>query len=103
MSHIQSLQPKLVVEGADKAIAFYTAAFGAVVSDRVAHGDRVVHAQLVAGGARFTLKDAGDGDPAPTGGGIPVIMSLVVDDADAVCAQALAVFFKQKTAYEITV
>ncbi|MGI5126273.1 VOC family protein [Pseudonocardia sp. CA-107938] len=90
MSHIQSLQPKLVVDGADKAIAFYAAAFDAVASDRFAHGDRVVHAQLTAGGARFTIKDAGDGDLAPSAGGVPVIMSLVVDDADAVCAQALA-------------
>jgi PhnB protein len=90
MSHIRSLQPKLVVEGADKAIAFYAAAFDAVASDRFVHDDRVVHAQLTAGAVRFTIKDAGDGDPAPAEGGVPVIMSLEVDDADAVCQQALA-------------
>jgi PhnB protein len=90
MTHIRNLYPKLVVDGADKAIAFYGQAFDAVASDRFAHEDRVVHAQLTVGGARFTIKDAGDGDPGPSDGGNPVIMTLEVDDADAVCAQALA-------------
>lgn len=89
MTHIRSIHPKLVVEGADKAIEFYTAAFGAVASDRFAHDDRVVHALLTVGAARFTIKDAGDGDPAPTGGGVPVIMTVEVDDADAVTEAAL--------------
>jgi uncharacterized glyoxalase superfamily protein PhnB len=44
---------------------------------------------MEAGPARFAIKDAGDGDPAPTGAGIPVIMSLEVADADAVAERML--------------
>jgi PhnB protein len=35
------------------------------------------------------VKDAGDGDPAPTGDGVPVIMSLDVSDSDAVAERML--------------
>ena len=45
------------------------------------------HALLVAGPARFAVKDAGDGDPAPSGGGMPVIMALYVEDPGAVAAR----------------
>ncbi|MDN5858720.1 MAG: VOC family protein [Pseudonocardia sp.] len=90
MTHIRSTYAKLVVEGADKAIAFYTTAFGATAGDRYAHDGRVVHAELTMGTARFAIKDAGDGDPAPADGGVPVIMALEVDDADAVAEAALA-------------
>ena len=54
------------------------------MTERFADGGRVQHAMLVAGPARFAVKDAGDGDPAPSGGGMPVIMALYVDDPDAV-------------------
>ena len=71
-------------------MAFYGKAFGAEVTERYADGRRVQHALLVAGPARFAVKDAGDGDPAPAaGGGIPVIMALYVDDPDAVAARML--------------
>ncbi|WP_214401858.1 VOC family protein [Pseudonocardia lacus] len=85
------LHPRLVVEGADAALEFYTAAFGGEVVERYTDGDgRVVHSMVVAGPVRFAVKDAGDGDPAPTDGGIPVIMSLDVSDADAVAARMRA-------------
>ena len=48
------------------------------MTERFADGGRVQHAMLVAGPARFAVKDAGDGDPAPSGGGVPVIMALYV-------------------------
>ena len=89
MSEINDFYPRLVVEGADDAMAFYAKAFGAEVTERYADGGRVQHAMLVAGPARFAVKDAGDGDPAPSGGGLPVIMALYVDDPDAVAARML--------------
>ena len=88
--HITGLYPRLVVEGADAALEFYTRALGGTVTQRFALPDgRVVHSMVEAGPARFAVKDAGDGDPAPTGDGIPVIMSLDVADADAVAARML--------------
>ena len=88
MSELQNLYPRLVVEGADAALAFYTAAFGGTVAERFTGPDgRVVHSLVTAGPIRFAVKDAGDGDPAPTDGGIPVIMTLEVSDADAVAAR----------------
>lgn len=89
MSEINDFYPRLVVEGADAAVAFYAKAFGAEVTERFTDGGRVQHAMLVAGPARFAVKDAGDGDPAPAAGGIPVIMALYVDDPDAVAARML--------------
>lgn len=90
MTDILGLQPRLVVEGADQALAFYVAAFGGEVAERYTVDGRVVHAVVVAGPIRFAVKDAGDGDAAPTGGGTPVIMSLEVSDADAVAGRMLA-------------
>ncbi|MFC4946797.1 VOC family protein [Pseudonocardia sp. GCM10023141] len=88
---IRGMYPKLVVEGADAALAFYTAAFGAKVLERFTEpGGRVVHAMAGIGDLRFAVKDAGDGDPAPSGGGVPVIMALEVTDADAVAERMLA-------------
>jgi PhnB protein len=88
---ITALYPRLVVEGADAALDFYTRALGGTVIERYTGADgRVVHSIVQAGPARFAVKDAGDGDPAPTGGGIPVIMSLDVSDADAVAERMLA-------------
>lgn len=86
---IKALYPRLVVEGADKALAFYAAAFGGVTSERHTGPDgRVVHAMVTAGSVRFAVKDAGDGDPAPAGG-MPVIMALDVTDADVVAKRMI--------------
>jgi uncharacterized glyoxalase superfamily protein PhnB len=88
---ITALYPRLVVEGADAALDFYARAFGGSVTERFTDPDgRVVHAVVVAGPARFAVKDAGDGDPAPAGGAVPVIMALEVSDADAVAERMLA-------------
>ena len=89
MSEINEFYPRLVVEGADDALAFYAKVFGGEVTERYADGGRVQHAMVAAGPARFAVKDAGDGDPAPGAGGLPVIMALYVDDPDAVAARML--------------
>ncbi len=87
MTRIQQLYPRLVVDGADAAIAFYTAAFGAELVERYTDPDgRVVHALLRAGPATWAVKDADGVDPAPGNGGLPVILALYVDDPDAVAA-----------------
>jgi len=84
MSEIERFYPRLVVDGADAALEFYTKVFGGEVTERYDDGGRVVHAMVVAGPAAFAVKDAGGGDAAPAGGGVPVIMALYVADPDAV-------------------
>ncbi len=87
MTRIQQLYPRLVVDGADSAIAFYSSAFGAELVERYTAPDgRVVHALLRAGAATWAVKDADGYDPAPGDGGLPVILALYVDDPDAVAA-----------------
>ncbi|WP_103384160.1 VOC family protein [Pseudonocardia dioxanivorans] len=91
MTEILQLTPKLVVADGAAALAFYTTALGAVVEESYTMDGRIVHATLTVGSLRFELKDAGDGDPAPTPGQHPpVLMSLDVSDADAVTERLLA-------------
>lgn len=88
---ISALYPRLVVEGADAALGFYARALGGTVTERcTGPGGRVVHAVVEAGPVRFSVKDADDTDGAPAGGGVPVILSLDVADADAVAERMLA-------------
>jgi uncharacterized glyoxalase superfamily protein PhnB len=89
MGNITALSCKLVVSDGGAALDFYVAALGAEVVESYTVGGRIVHATLAVGPLRFALKDAGDGDPAPTGNP-PVIMSLDVTDADAVAERMLA-------------
>jgi PhnB protein len=55
-----SIEPQLWIDRAAAAVAFYEAAFGAVVLHRVGDGDEIV-AQLAVGDARFWVSAA---DPA---------------------------------------
>ena len=84
----KSLYPRLVVDGADKALDFYVAAFGAKVLERHEHGGKVVHAMVGIGDMQFAVKDAGGGDQAPSGV-VPVIMAVYVTDVDALAQQML--------------
>ncbi|MDN5915865.1 MAG: VOC family protein [Pseudonocardia sp.] len=85
MTDIQQLYPRLVVDGADDAIAFYGHAFGAELVERYTDPDgRVVHALLRAGPAIWAIKDADGFDPAPAAGGTAVILALYVTDPDSV-------------------
>jgi PhnB protein len=88
VTRLESLYPRLVVDGADAALAFYTAAFGGRVTERFTDPDGgVVHAMVERGPVRFAVKDADGYDPAPTAGGVPVILALYVADPDAVAAR----------------
>lgn len=85
---ITELYPRLVVDGADAAIAFYRAALGAELLERYTDPDgRVVHAMLAAGPARWAVKDADGDDTGPRDGAAGVILALYVADADAVAAR----------------
>jgi PhnB protein len=86
MPMITSVVPRLVLDGADRAIAFYQQALGAELVERfTGPGDLVVHAELRVGDHRIAVKDADEVDSsATTLGGSPVLFMLDVSDADAV-------------------
>ena len=83
----------LTVDGAAKAIDFYTRAFGAREKFRLAEpGGRIGHAELDFGGTTIMLADAfpeyGLRDPKALGG-TAVTMHLHVDNADAAVRRAV--------------
>src|SRR5262249_56599836 len=84
------IQPELWIDGAAAAVAFYEAAFGAVVLHRAGEGDDIV-AQLAIGDAAFWVSSGGADaprfSPAAIGGATGRTL-LVVDDPDAMFAQA---------------
>ena len=81
---------------ASEAIAFYTAAFGAVEQRRMVadDGKRLMHAHLIINDASLMLHDEFPEyvDPAEADGGPPrgITLHLQVDDADAWFARAVA-------------
>lgn len=88
------ITPHIVVQGAEKAVAFYRASFGAVEVERIPTPDgRLMSVVLTITGAPFHVADEfpemGVLAP-PTIGGTPVVLSLEVSDAEAVFAQAIA-------------
>ena len=87
-----SIQPELWVERPRDAVAFYQAAFGAVVLHLVGHGDEIV-AQLAVGEAAFWVAGAATdmGRLSPLGaGGATGRTLLVTDDPDEVVRRAVA-------------
>lgn len=88
-----SVTPYLTCEGADRAIAFYTKAFGAVEIARMQGPDgKIMHAEIRIGNARVMLSDdfpefGGHGPLALKG--TTVMIHLYVEDADAAWAKAL--------------
>ena len=88
------LTPRLIVVGADRAIDFYRSAFGARLIERYADdAGRVVHAAMAFGDAVVALAEERPDwqNIAPTTlGGSPVVLNLVVADADAVGAALAA-------------
>jgi uncharacterized glyoxalase superfamily protein PhnB len=91
MSENIELYPRLVVKGADAALAFYSRAFGGEVIERYTGPDGgVVHAMVQAGPVRFAVKDADEYDPAPGPDALPVIIALFVTDPDEVADRMIA-------------
>lgn len=86
------LKPRLVVDGASRAIEYYGDVFGAEEIERFEGTDgKIVHAELALGDGRLTLKDEDGVDPAPTTlGGSPVLLMLSVDDVDALAERMVA-------------
>lgn len=93
-SGFHSLTPHLICAGADRAIAFYIAAFGAEVLSRLpGPGGLVMHASLRIGDAVLMLNDEfpDHGVHGPQHfGGSAVTLHLFVPDVDASVARAVA-------------
>jgi uncharacterized glyoxalase superfamily protein PhnB len=87
------ITPHIVVQGADRAATFYRAAFGAEELARIPTPDgRLMSVELRIGDSRLHLADEFPelGVLAPPSiGGTAVVLSLNVEDAEAVFAQAL--------------
>jgi PhnB protein len=79
------LKPRLVVDGASRAIEYYQDVLGAKEIERYEDpSGKIVHAELALGASRLTVKDEDGVDAAPTTlGGSPVLLMLSVDDVDA--------------------
>lgn len=90
-----SIQPELSVRRGRAAIAFYAAAFGAVVRYQVGgtEENEAVVAQLFVGDASFWVSDEspphGNFSPESLGGGT-VRLLLIVEDPASVVARAVA-------------
>src|ERR1700675_3928866 len=93
-----AIAPMLSVRNGAKAVEFYKAALGAVVLFRIDAPDGAVVARLAVDGAEFWVADESpehqNFSPETVGGGT-VRMVLVVDDPDAVFAQAVAAGAKE--------
>ena len=87
-----TVTPRLVVDGAARAIEYYVSVLGAREVERYADDSgTIVHAELAVGDSRITVKDADGTDPAPpTLGGTPVLLMLDVDDVDALGERMVA-------------
>ena len=83
------IAPWLSLRGGAEAVAYYEAAFGAVVLHRHANEAGEVVAQLSVGGAEFWVADDPALSPETLGGGSARFI-LCVDDPDALFAQAVA-------------
>jgi PhnB protein len=94
------LSPYLIVNGAERAIDFYTKAFGAVETFRhKAPGGKIGHAELRFGDTIVMLADEfpdHDAHGPRKFGGSPVSLHLYCEDVDAVAARATAAGAKVK-------
>jgi PhnB protein len=88
------LTPHIVVQGADRAAAFYRDAFGAEEVSRIPTPDgRLMSVEMRLGGGSLHLADEFPelGVLAPPSlGGTPVVLALEVADAETVFAGAVA-------------
>ena len=87
------IHPRLVVDDADAAIAFYVSALGATEVMRFAEASgRIVQAEIQIGHDRIAITEHdGECNLSPTHlGGSPLLLTITVDDADAVGEAMLA-------------
>jgi len=88
------LSPYLIVDGAEKAIEFYTTVLGFKERMRIpAEGGRIGHAELSQGNSLIMLADEfpSMGIKGPKSiGGSPITLQMYVDDVDASIDQAVA-------------
>ena len=98
-----SIQPELWVDQGTSAIAFYQRAFGARVLHMVGDGEEIV-AQLAIGEAAFWIAAVGESSerivPRAIGAATGRVL-LVVDDPDAVYAQAVEAGAAEKSAVDL--
>src|SRR5688500_2296551 len=87
-----SVTPYLIIKGAAEAIDYYKSAFGAIELFRMAHGDKIGHAEMKIGDSPFMLADEqpemGHSSPKTLGGSPGGIM-IYVDDVDTIFNQAI--------------
>ncbi|RYG26936.1 VOC family protein [bacterium] len=91
---VTTLTPHIACRNAEEAIEFYQKAFGAqlLMKMNIPGDGRVIHADLSIDGARFYVVDEfpEQGGKSPQAlGGSPVMLSLQVEDCDAVFAKAI--------------
>lgn len=89
-----SVTPSLIVKGADDAIKFYIAAFGAVERYRMAMPNgTIMHAEITIGDSIIMLSDEFPdwGAVSPlTSGGTPSALMIYTSDCDTMFANAIA-------------
>ena len=93
MAAMHGLIPYLTVDDAAAALDFYARAFGAEETLRLMMGDKVGHAEMTVGGARFMVSNEWPqmGILGPKArGGATAGFTLYVEDADASHARAIA-------------
>ena|SRR5436190_6351017 len=87
-----SVTPYLIVSGAADALEYYKKAFGAVELFRMAHGDKIGHAEIKIGDSPLMLADEmpemGYRSPKSLGG-TPVSIMIYVEDVDTIYKQAI--------------
>ncbi len=81
-----TITPNAIVQGVEKAIAFYKEAFGAEERMRLTMPDGMItHAELIIGDSHLNLGEPMEGWPAH-----PLLAQLFVEDSDAIFEQAVA-------------
>ena len=91
IQRVAGIQPELWISRAAAAVAYYQAAFGAIVVHQVGEGDDIV-AQLAIGDAAFWVSRGGADGPrfSPEAiGGATGRTLLVVEDPDAMFVRAV--------------
>lgn len=95
---LEAIIPEIFVHDGAAALDFYARAFGAVIESRIVapDGKRIAHSEIRIGGHRlfvcdeFDAKEGGTCKSPRTLGGTGVRISVMVADADAAVAKAVA-------------